>query len=186
MRWTFFAGLVAVVFLCSRPANACLNGVIMQHDEVVKKVASADRALRKGQPRRALALVRADHYLTHSNSLLRRIKVIKAVAHLRLGRTRRAERQLRRLLRHDKKNPYLLTRLAESLAGRTGDDPIEAWRILTDLDKRDLIPDAEGYAALARLRERNKDSEGRDRALAQCLRRARTRKICPSFGTASR
>ncbi len=43
---------------------------------------------------------------------------------------------------------------------------------MNDLEKRDLIPDAHGYAVLARLRKRNKDVAGQTRALTSCKQMA--------------
>jgi predicted Zn-dependent protease len=163
---------VAVQLADARPARACLNGVLMERDEAIKRVARAEKDLERAHYRRVLRSLDADEYLV-DEALLRKIETLKAVAQLRLGRKRAAEVTLRRLLRRTPEDPYLRTRLAESLAGRTGDDPIEAWRILDELEARDLIPDAQGYATLARLRERAKDREGRDRAVEECRRRAR-------------
>ncbi|MBT8491590.1 MAG: hypothetical protein KJO07_00910 [Deltaproteobacteria bacterium] len=170
-----------VIGLCTgavRPAEACLNGVIMERDQAVKRIARAQRAVKRGKYRRALRLLEADHYMVETR-LLGKIGYIKAVSRLRLGKTRSAERYFRRRLKADKDNPLLLTRLAEALAKRRGDDPIEAWKILDGLEKKDLIPDAHGYAALALLRKRASDEDGYDRAVTACRRMAPESKICP-------
>jgi len=185
MRWLMILSLGATCALGARPAEACLNGVMMHTDEAVKRVAQARRAIDRGHYRKALRLVAADHYMFDSNRLSRQIRTVKAVASLRLGRTKTAERRLRRLLRGHQSDPYLRTRLAESIAGRTGHWAVEAFHILDELEKKDLIPDAHGFAALAKLRHRNKDSEGRDRAVAQCRKRARKKSMCPSFAVAT-
>ncbi len=47
---------------------------------------------------------------------------------------------------------------------------------MNDLEQRDLITDAHGYAVLARLRYRAKDTAGHQRALTQCRAMAGERK----------
>lgn len=172
---------LAVVVVCAvmvRPADACINGVVMEKEEAVKKIARAQKAMDKGKYRRALRLLKADHYFV-SGKQMRKISLIKAVARLRLGKTRSAERYFRRRLKKDADNPFLLARLAEALSTRKGDDAIEAWKILDDLEKRDLIPDAHGYAVLARLRKRASDEEGYARAVTACRKMAADVSICP-------
>jgi predicted Zn-dependent protease len=180
MRRIALAVSVAVaLWAWTNPAEACLNGVIMEHDEAVKKVARAQKAMDKGKYRKVLRLLRADHYDFVGAHLLRRIRTLQAVARLRTGRTKSAERTLRNLLKKDKDNPFLRTRLAEAMAGRKGMDAIEAWKILNKLEKEDLIPDAHGYATLAVLRHRANDSKGRDRAITRCRAMAKDKSICP-------
>lgn len=162
----------SVSHLASPSADACLNGVIMEQDEIVKNLRLAEKALEEGHNKKALRLLQADHYMSDSSRLLRRIRMVQAVARMRVGKTRGPERVFRKLLKKDKDNPYLRTRLAEALHQRRGEDAIEAWRIMDDLEARDLIPDARGYAVLARLRKRNKDLAGYDRAVMVCQRMA--------------
>jgi len=157
----------AALVLTASPAQACMNGVIMEQSEVVKNLRLAEKALKKGKPKQVFRLLKADHYIG-GNKLLKRVRLIKAVAHLRMGKTKKAERVFRSQLRRDKDNPFLQTRLAEALHKRRGEDPIEAWKIMDDLEKRDLIPDARGYAVLAHLRGRSKDAKGQQRALDMC------------------
>jgi hypothetical protein len=181
---TFICGIALLVF--SLPwappdAEACLNGTIMEQNEVVRNLRLAEKALGKGQNKRALRLLRADHYMVDSPRLLKRVRIVKTVARMRSGKTKGAERTFRKLLAKDKDNPYLQARLAEALHKRRGHDAVEAWRIMDDLEERDLIPDAHGYAVLARLRKRNKDAKGQERALAACRAMAGKRDtICSS------
>lgn len=177
--------LLAMGLVDARPAAACLNGVIMEQEDAARLVARAERDLERGNYRRVLRSLQADHYSVN-RPLMRKISTLQAVAHLRLGNARAAERRLRRLLRHDEQDPYLLARFAESLAERKGERAIQAWRILDDLEQRDLIPDAHAYAALARLRERAGDAEGQARAVRMCHLRASDRSICPGQATAAR
>jgi predicted Zn-dependent protease len=180
---TFTLGLALLVFamLGAPPsAEACLNGTIMEQNEVVRNIRLAEKALGKDKNRRVLRLLDADHYMADER-LLKRVRMLKTVARMRIGKTKGAERTFRKLLAKDKDNPYLQARLAEALHKRRGHDAIEAWRIMDDLEERDLIPDAHGYAVLARLRKRNKDSAGHERAIAACRAMAGKRDaVCTS------
>jgi hypothetical protein len=148
-------------------AEACLNGVIMEQSEVVQNLRIAEKALEKGKNKKVLRLLNADHFMV-DGALMKRVRIVKAVAKLRLGKTKGPERLFRNLLKKDKENPYLKARLAEALHKRRGDDAVEAWKIMDDLEERDLIPDAHGYAVLAKLRQRSNDVKGHERAIAAC------------------
>ncbi len=172
--------LVAATSTMALPsAQACLNGVIMEKNEVVKNVRLAEKALGKGQNKKVLRLLKADHYMVQSGRLLKRVRMLQAVARMRRGKSKGSVRFFRSQLAKDKDNPLLQTRLAEALHKRRGHEAIEAWRIMDDLEERDLIPDAEGYAVLARLRKRNKDQVGYQRAVTACQQMAGERsKLC--------
>ncbi len=114
--------LTFVVFIAyTTPVEACLNGVMMEQDEAAKKVRLAEKALEKGENRRASRLLQADHYM-FDGALRKRVRLVKAIAALRQGKTKRAERVLRNMLKKDTDNPLLRTRLAEALHKRKGDD----------------------------------------------------------------
>ncbi len=169
MRILLSFTLVALTWLIATPAaHSCLNGVIMEKDEVVKNVRLAQKALGKGQNKKVLRLLAADHYMVDSPRLMKQVRMLKAVARMRRGKTKGAERMFRKLLAKDKDNPLLQARLAEALHKRKGLDAIEAWRIMNDLESRDLVPDAQSFVVLARLRKRDKDLKGEKRAMAMC------------------
>jgi hypothetical protein len=86
---------------------------------------------------------------------------------------------LRDQYRQDGGDPTLAAILAEgmSLLGGQGE---AALVILNDLDARELIPDAWGFAALARLRLARGDAAGAARAALRCRRMARDAGICPA------
>jgi predicted Zn-dependent protease len=170
----------ALCTLVPRQAAACLNGTVMEYDETVRNVARAQRALDRLQYRKVFVLLYANHYMDVPNSLNRRIRTLKAVAHLRLGHHKTAVKMLRSLLRRNADNPLLQSRLAEAYLGRGGHYAPEALRIMKDLEKRDLVVDAGGYATLAKLMQRSGKYEARDKAIATCRRIATNRKICPS------
>lgn len=168
------SGLVRVT-----PAHACLNGTIMEEDEIVKKVRMAEKALESDNPRKALRLLDADHFMTDSNALMTKVITVRAVAQLRVGKVKRAAKVLRNLLKHDKDSPLLKARLAEALHKQRGDEAVEAWTIMDDLESRDLVPDARAYAVLAVLRARAKDAQGEKRALDRCREMAgKQQSIC--------
>jgi len=87
---------------------------------------------------------------------------------------------LRHLRRLDGNDPVLAATLAEGMSLLAGQER-GALAILSDLEARDLIPDAWGYAALARLRLRHTDAAGAARAVARCRAVARDAAICPAI-----
>ena len=76
-----------------------------------------------------------------------------------------------------KDDPGIKTDLAETLAhvdGRQGD----ALKMLNELAEKDLITSAEGYAALASLRDNAGDQSGRQAAATKCEAMTKTPAIC--------
>jgi hypothetical protein len=67
-----------------------------------------------------------------------------------------------------------------------GYQEMEARQILLDLERRDLVPDADAWAALAKLRNGAGEDQDRDRAVARCRAVARDARTCPDFSVASR
>lgn len=93
-----------------------------------------------------------------------------------------AERVLAGARRDSPDAPVAIARHAEALA-RIPSRGAEARTALDELDERDLVPDAWGYAVLARLADARHDIAARDRAVARCttLGGARVGAVCPSF-----
>jgi predicted Zn-dependent protease len=166
----------------------CLNGTILEQDEMVKRLHLAEAAIEARdfeKARRALAARGEEHWL--DDRLLARRDRLMATVNLRLGNTKAAARAFRRFLRQKKDDPVLRARLAEAEADHGGHQEVEARLILADLERRDLVPDAEAWAALARLRHRDDDFAGRDRALARCFATARdATATCLQLSLASR
>lgn len=71
----------------------------------------------------------------------------------------------------------LKTDLAEAMS-RVPERRAEAFAILDDLAKRDLIASPEGYAALAALRRQSGDSDGQKLALKRCEAMAKSQDSC--------
>jgi len=93
-----------------------------------------------------------------------------------------AERILGNARRDSPDAPVAIARHAEALARIPGRSA-EALTALGELDRRDLVPDAWGYAVLARLADTRHDVAARDRAVRQCttLGGAHAGAVCPSF-----
>lgn len=151
----------------------------MSTSKARKVIAQAERALEDGKPDRALELL--DNVSVQDDALDRRLARVVAVARLRTNQVSQAASILKGLLRQTPDDPYLKTRMAEALSLWRKDrekNQKEARDILEELAKGDLIPDAEGYLALARLRAEAADGSGSEKALQQCKQRARSASLC--------
>jgi predicted Zn-dependent protease len=178
------------------PARACINGVEEKVDTRVQVVAAAERDLARGAPQAALkrldpgphvacshpaspkfcALVGGDRW---NPALRRRWALATAVATLRMdtGAAERIAQHLTYLQGMYGESPYIQARLAEALALVQGSKP-RALELLADLEQRDVMPDAGGYALLASLRRASGDAPGADRALARCRKMAGKHDVC--------
>jgi hypothetical protein len=185
----------------ARPARACINGSIERTDTRVQRIAAAERDLARDAPKAALnRLAGGPHVVcTHpgtpeacsilpeqgwSPALGRRWALAIEVAELRSER-QGAERIVQHLQylqqlsvqqKHGE-SPYIQARLAEALAHVKASAP-RALELLADLEKRDIMPDASGYALLARLRREIGDAPGSERALERCRKIAGKRDAC--------
>ena len=84
---------------------------------------------------------------------------------------------LRKLNEKRVNNPSFQTDLAEAL-GKVPRFKSEAYAILTELAKKDLVASAQGYATLARLHEAMGESAPRDAAVKRCEGMTKTPKAC--------
>ena len=84
---------------------------------------------------------------------------------------------LRKLNEKRVNNPSFQTDLAEAL-GKVPRFKAEAYAILTELAKKDLVASAEGYATLARLHEAMGEGAPRDAAVKRCEGMTKTPKAC--------
>jgi hypothetical protein len=84
---------------------------------------------------------------------------------------------LRKLNEKRANSPSFQTDLAEAL-GKVPRFKAEAYTILTQLAKKDLIASAEGYATLAKLHEAMGESAPRDAAVKRCEGMTKTPKAC--------
>ncbi len=177
MRRTLLAiAVVATAAAAPTVAEACLNAVMMEAKEAAKLVAKVEAALDEGKPKKAYYLMPGEAEV-NDPKLGHRLDVLRAVARLRLGHTSIALQLLAYQAKQKPDDPYLTARVAEAqTAAKKNLD--EALAKLADLEKRDLMPDAEGWATLARLYDQKADAAGRDRALARCKQIAKRAEIC--------
>jgi hypothetical protein len=84
---------------------------------------------------------------------------------------------LRKLSDKRAKNPSFQTDLAEALS-KVPRFKAEAYDILSELAKKDLVASAEGYSALARLRDAMGENDARDAAVKRCEGMTKTPKAC--------
>lgn len=86
---------------------------------------------------------------------------------------------LRRINEHRKNEPWRQSDLAEAMA-KLPKHQVEARKVLEDLDARDVVATAEGYATLAMLRGEGGDATGREAAVARCKKMTQKPAICQS------
>jgi hypothetical protein len=177
------------LILCPHAATACLNAVQLEQSRVRMLVAEAERLVeheRYERARRILGTLDEQMAFHHDQGLMRRASRVRALIHLRDGAVRTAIRELQALLAGPYRgDPQLRARLAEAftLLPR-GNGPYIARQILEELDRQDLMPDADAHLLLAQLRGQAGDAAGRDRALARCRQIAREPARCAVDPTA--
>lgn len=179
--------LALVSALLAERGDACENVIAVTSQRAVRALSSAETALAAGDAKRALKLLRPLHDQTLGENWLlddleNRFNGLWATASMRGGGATAVDEAigtLRSLLKADRKNPWLRSRLGEALS-HTARGASEARRILEDLAKLDLIVDAEGYAALARLRQAATDASGAQAALARCQLMTQRPALCNS------
>lgn len=170
------AAFAAATAVAPTVSDACMNAVMMEAKEAAKLVAKVEAALEEGKPKKAYYLI-PEEAEVNDPKLGHRLDVLRAVARLRLGHTSIALQILTYQAKQKPDDPYLTARLAEAqTAAKKNLD--EALAKLADLEKRDLMPDAEGWATLARLYDGKADAGGRDRALARCKQIAKRAEVC--------
>lgn len=168
--------LLAVLVPAS--AWACLNAMTLSGDEAVRKIKKAEKLLARGKNAKAARLLNRHRIRFSDQRLRRRANIIRATASIRQrSRVELATQNLARLYEESEHDPVLMARYAEALAL---DDARRARsrELLEDLAKRDLMPDAFAYRALATLRHRDHDGAGRDKALARCRKMTKRKRIC--------
>lgn len=183
--------IVAMMMMGREPADACINPMRIAKDQAVAVIARAESLIADGQYPAALTELGGAEpvfvygwlqYEVRDEVLQRKLELLAATAALRTGgaHTPHARDTLEDLLSMDAENPVLIARVAEARMATAFDerDRAAALAALTDLAQRDLMPDAESYAVLARLRLADHDDVGATAAHARCAAMARRPAIC--------
>ena len=177
LRNAVLAIAASSVFLVSATdVNACLNAVQLETKEATKLVAKVEATLDEGRPKRAFYLIPENPKIA-DRKLGERLQLLTAVARLRIGHVSIALSTLQFQYKQRPDDPYTIARLAEAQTAAKKDLD-KALVLLTDLEKRDVMPDAEGWATLARLYDQKADSVSRDRALRRCKQIAKRTEVC--------
>lgn len=204
MRAIVMAAVVVCALGASAPAAACHNGVIYEVDPRVGMIGSANAALDADDAataaRRVLrAFPKLRGAALGGDALTSRAIRVMAVAVARLDGVVSdwpsatpeerdanyvwAMRALRGLATRRPNDPATLTDLGEALSRRAATRD-EAKKILELLAPRDLITNAHGWAALARVRLATGDVDGRADAVARCAKMAKVIAVCKVRGDA--
>jgi predicted Zn-dependent protease len=196
MRRLVFAATLAAASLTPSRASACINSRMYSLDNATRELDQAERDLERGDYSRALAEAQRANVNAPAfdrrrppggeeaqrraeerrPELARRRDRVIAIAQLRLGRAKVAKPALEALLGKQPDDPGLQARFAEALVA-TG-DKARGFEMLIDLETRDLMPDAAGWLALAKLRDDAGDIDARGRALAGCKAIATSPRSC--------
>lgn len=187
------------------PAEACGTEVFSVVDHSAEGISSAERALSQGRVANAatgvfkvfpklkttkpgagpltdralrilaLAAVRSDGELNVGSGTS--WKMAGATPEQKEGNLLFAIDTLRKLNEKRANSPSFQTDLAEAL-GKVPRFKAEAYTLLTQLAKKDLVASAEGYATLARLHEAMGEGAPRDAAVKRCEGMTKTPKAC--------
>jgi predicted Zn-dependent protease len=163
--------------LAARPAYPCINEV-MRQDEAVKLVTTFEQALEKADYKAAKEAARPHRARIRDEKLEERLLDANGLLALRT-RTTEKPASIDWVVSHfeerakESKDVKFKAWLAEAYEAVGKSE--RALQLLTDLKKRDLMPDAFAYVTLARLSSKPED---RDTALAACKVRAKTKSIC--------
>jgi hypothetical protein len=194
--------LAAAALIVAVPATAypCMNGVLLVGDEEIRELERAERLLVAGKHHAALRVIGGfesaeDYEGLRAQAFRQRLRLIDATAKLRLLAQQRpldlerlavVTRNLRGLQSDNGLTPPLYkARLAEALA-LSPRGIGEAKTLMADLEKRDLIPEAEAWVTVAKIRAYMHDIDGMSAALRRCEKMAGRRKaVCRGTDFAS-
>jgi hypothetical protein len=171
----------AVLAATATPAYPCLNGTIMEGDEAVKAIVQIEALIDAGNYSQARSGL-GDGYHWMDRHLEARASDAEMVIAMRTAPRRVARSAVAYWSARSKQNPKNLkfrAWLAEAYS--TVNKREQALAILTDLHKRDVMPDGFAYVTLAKL----SDGPEVDAWLDTCRKRAKTKSIC-TIPTAAR
>ncbi len=189
---------IAILVSSGGAALACGNPVFISTSRATRLVAEAEKALELDQPKQALKLLPSPPIAVGGGPMFEledtppgaidpglnrrldnRLQLLRATAWLRTGQHKAALGwfEARSLL----DSPEAKARRAEALsfvAGRRD----EAVKILDELVKADLMPDAFAWRTLATLRHAAHDEAGAKEAITRCQAIAKVPTICGGAG----
>jgi hypothetical protein len=165
---------VAVLAAMATPAYPCLNGTIMEGDAAVKAIVQIEALIDAGNYGQASSGLGGGFHWMDQNIGARASDAEMVIA-MRTAPRRVARSAVAYWSARTKQNPKNLrfrAWLAEAYS--TIGKREEALAILTDLHKRDVMPDGFAYVTLAKL----SDGPDVDDWLDTCRKRAKTKSIC--------
>ncbi len=201
--------LLPALSLSPKPARACGNEVVRKTDILVKRIASAEKALGEGAHVRAVVGVLqafptiSSHPVGKGPLSDRGLRVIALAAARangaldvggvfkskseadRSANLEFAVKTLRAISKARKNAPNAQTDLGEALS-KLPHYQAEALKILDELASKDLLTSAEGYAALMKLKAKGGDEKGRAEAHKRCEKMARDKSLCQTDAGQSR
>ena len=191
--------VAALVAMGPVPAQACENAVQLSLDKAKQQLALAEKQLQLGNARKVLYAL--EETSTDDERVNAELGLAVAVAGLRLGldnvnRGNNPAKFIRLAYEANPDHPRMQALYAESLLRGTfrgtqntkaaqSQRTAKALALLTELESRDLMPDAHAWAALSRAhREAGSEREARA-ANDRCLAAAAKRSVC-TWALASR
>ena len=165
--------VIAVLGMSARAAYPCMNVPELEGNEAVQRIVQVEAYLSVGAYGAAESELDAV-YFTEAH-IRQRATDVHMVVYLRLKPQRNAKQAIQYFTarsKYEPKNVRFKMYLAEAYAANRQSK--EALEILTDLDKRDLMPDSFGYLTLAKL----SDGADQDRAIDLCKKRAKAKNLC--------
>lgn len=165
---------IAATLVVPAPANACIHAIEVQTVDYASIVVRAETLLDSGKYGEAKRVIGTRTYPT--SALQARAENVRAILALRMKDPKRKPDKLvahfKTAAEAKKKDVRYRAWLAEALIA--AGDADEGRTILADLHSRDLMPDAYGYLALAKL------SSGTERYdyYNACRTRATNKNIC--------
>jgi hypothetical protein len=191
-KLTLAAMLIGSVATGSVPAQACENAVQLKVHKAKQLLVEAEKQLQLGNPRKVLYAL--EETSTTDDAVNAEIELAVVVAGLRVGldnvnRGNNPAKFIRLAYEENPTRPKLQALYAESLlrgvfrgtqntkAAQQQRDA-KALALLTDLEKRDLLPNAHAWAALARAHRKAGHEKDARAANERCAAVAINKSVC--------
>jgi hypothetical protein len=164
---------IALVAMTSSAAYPCMNGIILEGDEGVRRIVELEHALDAGDYGRVGSTL-GDAWIKDARlePLVADLQMMAALRAQPKSYGKRAATYLEARTSQLPKSIKHRAWLAEAYVAAGKRE--EAMQILLDLQKRDLMPGAHAYVALAKLTS----GEERDAAIDTCKKRAVNKAVC--------